>query len=99
MILLTRHHHDGNTVPAGTGSPAKWHAANCPGLCSTSGGTTSLQMGNRAIGQRVWKTHPDGGLSGVGMSPFRMMRLFFSVGSGTGTAESSAFVYGWSGSA
>src|ERR1051325_4996858 len=77
--------------------PAKWQAANCPGACSTSGGTSVLQIGNCAMGQRVWKTQPDGGLSGVGMSPLSRIRLFFSDGSGIGTAESSAFVYGCSG--
>ena len=59
---------------AGIGWPAKWQAANCPGLCSISGGTSLAQIGNCAIGQRVWKTQPLGGWSGVGMSPVSRMR-------------------------
>ena len=35
---------------------------------------------------------PDGGFAGDGRSPFRMMRLRFRLGSGTGMAERSAFV-------
>ncbi len=48
------------------------------------------------MGQRGWKTHPDGGLSGLGTSPLSTMRSrsASSAGSGMGTAESSAFVYG-----
>ena len=54
-----------------------------------------------AYGQRVWKWQPDGGLIGLGTSPARMIRSrrFSITGSGIGTAESSALVYGWSGSA
>jgi hypothetical protein len=44
------------------------------------------------MGQRVWKQHPDGGRIGLGISPCRRMRCRFTVGSGIGTAESSASV-------
>ena len=51
--------------------------------------------------QRVWKRQPDGGSAGLGMSPLRMIRRRDrSVrASGTGTADSRATVYGWSGCA
>ena len=47
-----------------------------------------------AMGQRVWKMQPAGGLSGLGTSPVRMIRsrCISTAGSGIGTAESSAFV-------
>ena len=50
--------------------------------------------------QRVWKRQPDGGLTGDGTSPFRMIRRRRDsmTGSGIGTADRSATVYGWSGS-
>ena len=46
--------------------------------------------------QRGWNTQPEGGLAGLGTSPSRMMRrrLRSVCGSGIGTAESSASVYG-----
>src|SRR5213078_1832907 len=44
--------------------------------------------------QRVWNRQPEGGLIGLGTSPSRMIRLRLMVGSGIGTAESSASVYG-----
>ena len=49
--------------------------------------------------QRVWKWQPDGGLTGDGTSPLRMIRRRrrSTSGSGIGTADSSATVYGWSG--
>ncbi len=44
-----------------------------------------MQRSN-AIGQRVWKRQPEGGLTGDGMSPVRMMRLRrdSTLGSGIG---------------
>ena len=45
-----------------------------------------------AIGQRGWKRQPVGGFSGLGTSPFRMMRSRLSVGSGIGMADISAWV-------
>ena len=38
-----------------------------------------------AIGQRVWKWQPDGGLSGLGMSPCRMMRARLRAASAPGS--------------
>ena len=50
---------------------------------------------------RVWKWQPDGGLTGDGTSPLRMIRRRrrSTFGSGIGTADRSATVYGWSGRA
>ena len=45
-----------------------------------------------ACGQRGWKRQPAGGLSGLGTSPASRMRARFAVGSGTGTADSNAWV-------
>ena len=52
-----------------------------------------------AIGHRVWKRQPDGGLAGLGTSPWRMMRRRARSrrGSATGTADSSDCVYGCAG--
>ena len=50
----------------------------------------------RAAGMKVTA---GGRLMGLGTSPCRMMRCGFTVGSGTGTAESSASVYGCCGAA
>src|SRR5690606_20690159 len=72
------------------------HALKWPGATSSSGGTTSAHS-FVAIGQRVRKTQPDGGFMGLGMSPWRMMRSRLTVGSGMGTADSRASVYGWMG--
>jgi hypothetical protein len=44
--------------------------------------------------QRVWKGHPGGGLDGLGKSPPSTIRLRRVSGSGSGTAESRATVYG-----
>ena len=50
---------------------------------------------------RVWKWQPDGGLTGDGTSPLRMIRRRRPsiTGSGTGIADRSATEYGWSGRA
>ena len=42
--------------------------------------------------EQVWKWQPDGGRIGLGTSPCSMMRLRLILGSGIGTAESSASV-------
>ena len=49
---------------------------------------------------RVWKRQPDGGATGDGTSPLRMIRRRrrSTIGSGIGTADSSATEYGCSGS-
>jgi hypothetical protein len=75
------------------------HAAKCPGAFSSSGGTIRAHAASRAgWWHRGWKTHPLGGLAGEGTSPVRTMRDLRRAGSGIGTAESSACVYGISGS-
>src|SRR3989304_9315012 len=73
-------------------------AARCPGRISRRSGTPWLHCA-MAMGQRGWKTQPGGGLSGLGTSPPRIVRSRVSstAGSGMGTAESSALVYGCSG--
>src|ERR1700737_2110242 len=79
-------------------SPAKWQAATWPGRpCASSGGSISEHTpGTRAIGQRVWKRQPLGGLTGEGISPFSGIgsRLASRRGSGTGMELSKALVYG-----
>ncbi len=53
-----------------------------------------------AFQHRVRNRHPDGGLAGLGTSPCSTIRCRWRsfLGSGTGTAESRAWVYGWAGS-
>ncbi|MNY05363.1 hypothetical protein D3C86_1380830 [compost metagenome] len=69
----------------------RWQATKCSAPMSLKAGSAVLQM-SFAKGQRVWKRQPEGGLTGLGMSPWRMMRSLRTVGSGMGTAESSAWV-------
>src|SRR6266496_4848684 len=64
-------------------SSGKWHAATWPGWWGSSSGSSSLQMGNWARGQRGWNRHPDGGLIGEGTSPSRMIRFFWAARSGS----------------
>ena len=47
----------------------------------------------------MWKRQPDGGFTGLGTSPVRMIRRrrASTTGSGIGTADRSATEYGWSG--
>ena len=61
----------------------------------TSRGIAVVQI-SCARGQRGWNTQPLGGLAGLGTSPSRTMRRRDRsvCGSGIGTAESSASVYG-----
>src|SRR5205823_12619938 len=77
-------------------SRGKWHAATCPSWNGSRGGSFSLHTGNCARGHRGWNRHPDGGSIGEGTSPSRMIRFFWAAmsGSGMGTADSSAPVYG-----
>ena len=51
-----------------------------------------LHSGSLRIGQRVWKWQPEGGRIGFGTSPCSTMRWRLALGSGIGTAESSASV-------
>ena len=48
--------------------------------------------GGVAVGARGWNVQPDGGLSGLGISPSRigLVRVSSTNGSGMGTAASSA---------
>ena len=56
-----------------------------------SGGTVSAQAAI-ACGQRVRNTQPEGGSSGLGMSPCRTMPSRLALGSGIGAAASRALV-------
>src|SRR5215212_5597939 len=76
-------------------------ASNQPGTrmqATVWWGETSRRSGSMreqsgmASGQRVWKRQPEGGLMGVGTSPFKTIRSRLRVGSGTGMAESRARV-------
>src|SRR6266550_9090652 len=71
-------------------------ATSWPGEISRNSGSMCAQA-SIAIGQRVRKRQPDGGLIGVGTSPCKTTRFRFWFGSGMGIAESSAFVYGCNG--
>ena len=68
-----------------------------PSSSGCSAGTSLLQRSS-AYGQRVWNGHPGGASAGSGTSPSRMMRSILARGLGTGAADSSASVYGCSGS-
>src|SRR5437660_10655918 len=70
-----------------------WHATQWPGENSLRTCSFSEHDGTRSE-HRVWKRHPDGGLIGLGTSPSSRIRFRFMVGSGIGTADSSASVYG-----
>ena len=74
---------------------ALWHATNLPFSISSNAGTASLQMSVQ-YGHLVWNGQPDGVFSGEGISPAKVIRLFAlaTFGSGTGTAEIKAWVYG-----
>ena len=80
-------------------SPAKWQATLWRGPICSSGGSTLAQI-SCAIGQRVRNRQPDGGLIGLGTSPssrIRSRRPPMAACFTSGTAESSAWVYGWCG--
>src|SRR6266849_9979037 len=70
-----------------------WQATQWPREISFRTCSFSEQEGTR-MAQRVWNRHPEGGLMGLGTSPSRMIRFRLTAGSGMGTAESSASVYG-----
>ncbi len=78
----------------------KWQATWWPETSSASGGSCVRQI-CCAFQHLVWKRQAAGGLSGLGTSPSSLIRWRRSrwpsvlvSGSGTGTAESSATVYG-----
>ena len=72
---------------------AKWHAQWWPGATSRISGFSREQI-SWAMGQGGRKRQPLGGSMGLGGSPARMMRsrLRCTSGSGTGTADRSAWV-------
>src|SRR6185437_5953257 len=59
----------------------------------SSGGFSARQR-SKTSGQRGWKGHPAGGANGDGGSPDSRMRWRLAVGSATGVADRSAWVYG-----
>src|SRR6266536_2784692 len=79
-----------------SGGSAKWQATDWPGVLASSGGSVVAQM-SAAFQHRVRNRHPDGGLIGLGRSPASRIRAFGGAPRatrGSGTAESSACVYG-----
>src|SRR5690348_9136971 len=76
----------------------KWHAASPPPCFGSSSGS-SVRHSSCAFGQRGLKRQAGGGLVGLGRSPPSTWRRFAAArsGSGTGTADSRAPVYGWRG--
>ena len=76
----------------------KWHADCCPVTRTTSSGSVCAHN-SVAFQHLVLKRHPDGGFTGEGTSPSNMIRCRdrSTFGSGNGTADSSAFVYGCDG--
>ena len=63
-------------------------------VASCSGGGVSSQMAPILRGQRPLNGQPRGISVALGSGPSRTMRAPWASGSGTGTAESSASVYG-----
>ena len=55
----------------------------------------SSQIGPTLRGQRVLNGQPRGGSVALGSGPSSTIRARWASGSGIGTAESSASVYGW----
>src|SRR4030065_504921 len=80
------------------GFATRWQATQWSGVISRHSGISTLHR-STAIGQRGWNLQPLGGLIGLGISPIKtegcLSRLRF--GSGMGTAESNACVYGCKG--
>ena len=71
----------------------KWQATQWLGRAWRKTGSSAEQI-SWVMGQRVWNTQPEGGLAGLGTSPWRMVRWRWrsTAGWGTGTAEMSASV-------
>src|SRR5829696_8928246 len=92
-------------MSSGARRPActRWQATRWPSPTSSSGGSSSVERGadSRSSGQRVRKRHPEGGASGLGMSPSRTTRLRVrcTCGSATTAADKSACEYGCCGEA
>ena len=72
---------------------SEWHATNLPVSTSLNSGISSLHL-SVAKGHLVWNGHPGGAFRGLGISPVSSILLLAltALGSGTGTAEISAFV-------
>ena len=66
---------------------------------SRSGGATSSQIGPTRRGHRKLNTHPRDRPAATAGPPFSTIRSRPAAGSGSGTAESSASVYGCHGGA
>ena len=64
-------------------------ATKWPGPISLDSGTTAAQS-PIAFGQRVRNTHPEGGLTGLGMSPDNTLNFWRCEGSFFGTADKRA---------
>ena len=71
----------------------RWQALKWSGPTGFSSGVSCAQMAF-ARGHLLRKTHPEGGLIALGMSPVRTVLFRVRPGSGTGIAERSASVYG-----
>ena len=85
------------TISSGRTISAKWQADGWPCPRSISAGSSSAQM-SWAFQQRVRNRQPDGGFAGLGTSPSSTIRSRPRwPGSGTGTADRSAWVYGCAG--
>ena len=79
-------------LPAAESSrPGEWEFTQWPGLTSLVGGTSAEHF-SVACGQRVWNGQPLGMFVGLGRSPSMRTCFFSIVGSGMGTADSSACV-------
>src|SRR2546427_7064150 len=74
----------------------KWHATKCPFSTSTNGGS-SVEHLSWAYGHRVRNLQPDGGVTGLGISPLITSFVLFDSGAGIGTAGMNACGYGGSG--
>lgn len=92
---------EANLVPSLTSADS---VANCSAgtvvqRCSSSIRTSrpSHPHGPNATGHRGWNGQPIGAAAASGISPRGSSRGTVREGSGSGTAPSSAFVYGWRG--
>src|SRR6185312_12610026 len=87
-VFLLPFVHKKKTLPQNL--PGKWQAANCPPPISCNAGVSLAQRAS-AIGQRVRKRQPLGGLIGLGGSPSigTWRRVRSMRGSGTGAAAIS----------
>src|ERR1700722_13135930 len=80
------------------GAGKTWQATAWPPRPLISAGSVIVQI-SFAYGQRGWKLHPGGGLSGLGTSPGSLIRSVRAAASIVGIADRNARVYGWRGAA